>query len=207
MADRSDVQKKQATRYAMLRKLHDATRGLRDNIVGFFDLATEEGLTDDEAQDTYEYLSDEGLLQPMTLGGGVSITHAGVREVEQSILNPRRATDHFSPAVINIYGAVGGVQTGAHSTMHSTQQNMASREETAAALHELQPYTRALPDEARAEVEELLRLIEEEATREKPNRVRLKAFSGELSRMLPTAPSSAVADVISRLSIAIAPGR
>jgi hypothetical protein len=63
-------------------------------------------VVDDQAMDPIvHYLSEEGLLEYVALGGVLSITHAGVREVEQSREEPDQPTEHF-PAQNIIFGHV-----------------------------------------------------------------------------------------------------
>jgi hypothetical protein len=47
-----------------------------------------------------QYLVDEGLLEWAALGGLMAITHWGIKEIEEAIAAPDKATEHFPPLVI-----------------------------------------------------------------------------------------------------------
>lgn len=77
------------------------------------------GLALEEAESVVEYLENDGLIETRTLAGDVSITHRGVKEVEQSLARPDEPTEHFPPATVYVAGDVYGLQAG---TSNSTQQ-------------------------------------------------------------------------------------
>lgn len=77
------------------------------------------GLTVQEAESVVEYLENDGLIEMQTFDGDVSITHRGIKEVEQSLARPDESTEHFPPATVYVAGDVYGLQAG---TSRSTQQ-------------------------------------------------------------------------------------
>jgi hypothetical protein len=101
--DRERLMKRSENRYRFLRGLYDVTGGAENRFANMWELGEELGLSREETSDAVDYLKGEYLLEPKTLGGGIAITHAGVREVEATIENPDEATEHFSVQVINNY--------------------------------------------------------------------------------------------------------
>jgi hypothetical protein len=117
------LQEKRAMRAAFMRLLYDETNGstiadANDKELGAR-LGWDVGTTDLVA----EYLLGEGLLEFTGFGGVVSITHAGVVEVEQGMQAPTAPTQHFPPFNQIIIGTAThvGIQQGTtNSTQHMT---------------------------------------------------------------------------------------
>lgn len=91
-------------------------------------LAEELGLSDEEMASASDFLAGEHLIEPMNALWGkpypprVSLTHWGIKEIEQSREEPEQPTEHFPPlvSIIQIFGDVNhsNVQAG---TVDSTQ--------------------------------------------------------------------------------------
>jgi hypothetical protein len=69
------------------------------------ELAAELGFPN-EGTPIASYLVDEGLLSHMGMDG-VTITHQGICEMEESIGNPERPTEHFPPLNVTINNHIG----------------------------------------------------------------------------------------------------
>src|SRR4051812_29686508 len=126
---RSKLQKKDAERLSVLRKIHDVTGGERNVMVTIDEeQASEFGVEFKALRSAIEWLKDEGLLKGMGTDS-VSITHQGRSEVENSIRHPDRETDHFTPLVMqmvnNFHAPVGAFQTG-NDAVANVQQNIGS---------------------------------------------------------------------------------
>ena len=101
------LEEKRRRRLAFIERLYERSDGDPMAWVNYRDIGEELGWSDEEAQTVTLYLRDEGLLTFPVLGGAVSITHAGIVEMEEAIDNPDRSTPHFPPiSVINVYGDV-----------------------------------------------------------------------------------------------------
>ncbi len=129
------LEEKEKVRYEILRDIYEQTNGATTTMLDLskFFRATSSSPQETEKyisiRDAINYLSEERLIECMTLGHSYSITHRGVKEVEQSIKNPERSTDHFSSPVIQIFNApVGTVQTGNNNNSYVSQINNASAE-------------------------------------------------------------------------------
>lgn len=96
------LEEKRRNRWLMLRKFYEITGGRSDAyIVDMWDVGEQLGWKRETTETTYDYLEGEGLLKAMTLGGGATITHQGVREVEDAESNPNEPTLHFPRFIIN----------------------------------------------------------------------------------------------------------
>lgn len=64
------------------------------------------------------------------MGGGIAITHRGIKEVEQALRTPERRTEHFAPAInlINVGQMTGSIQQGTVSSVQVTTQTLAPNE-------------------------------------------------------------------------------
>jgi len=91
------IDDKKKERFLFLQKMYDTTDGNSAHIVDMWEVGTELGLDREKTRNLVGYLRDEGLLEAKTLGGGISITHAGIIEIEYSLTNPDYPTDHFLP--------------------------------------------------------------------------------------------------------------
>lgn len=96
--------------------VYKATGGSSSTIVNMFDVGTHLGLSNVDTSRIFEYLEGENLLKAMTLGGGVGITHEGVKAVETgSILSDT------APIAMNTYIINNTNSPGAQIGMNSIQ--------------------------------------------------------------------------------------
>jgi hypothetical protein len=84
------LEERQKNRWLLLRKVYELAEGIsgKDNI-NVYRVGEQLGWNIAETESTFDYLHGEGLLQGVTVGGGVKITHQGIREVEA---DPNRST-------------------------------------------------------------------------------------------------------------------
>jgi hypothetical protein len=100
------LDEKKLMRLQFMQELYAATDGSPSSSANAYDIGDKLGWTRLEADNIAEYLEGERLLKPEAFGGQISITHAGVREVEQSSENPSRPTQHFPPANVLVVGTI-----------------------------------------------------------------------------------------------------
>jgi hypothetical protein len=107
MSDQEKLVKKESNRYRVLKLFYDIVGDKRNSTLNRTDvlnnLVGREGIPQEEAESAFNYLLDESLLEEMTLSGGTSITHSGVKEIEASIKYPDQATRHFSTQAIQVF--------------------------------------------------------------------------------------------------------
>jgi hypothetical protein len=107
MNDQEKLVKKESNRYRILKLFYDTVGDARDSMLDREDIlehfVEQEGMSRPEAKSAFDYLLDERLLEMMTLGGSTRITHSGVKEIEDSIKYPKKATSHFSVQAFQVF--------------------------------------------------------------------------------------------------------
>jgi len=97
------IKELQRQRFQYLNKLYETVDGREDRYASYEKVGEEFGFDKDLSYRIAEYLKGEFLLEFVTLGGGIKITHFGIQEVEQALAEPDQSTTHFMPVnVINI---------------------------------------------------------------------------------------------------------
>lgn len=118
---------KQADRLRYLNHLYERVGGRSSAHVPMWELGQELGMEKEYTSDIVEYLVNEGYVERRVMGGGIGISHRGVRQVEQSNADPNTAIGPF-PAVnvINVQNMHNSqIQQGSHqsSQTQSFSQN------------------------------------------------------------------------------------
>jgi hypothetical protein len=192
--------KKKADRFRFLNRLYEVTDGDIHNIVDLSDVGADIGLSSDQSVAVMNYLQGEHLAKHQTIGGGVSITHYGVKEVEQALSHPDAPTQYFPPVVniINVRNMVGSqIQQGTHdSTQH---QNTSISQNDAAALQALVRSFREALDglpfdtDTRSEAEAELLTVEAQLKSSKPKPAIVRESLKTLRNLLEGVASNALA--------------
>jgi hypothetical protein len=100
MSDRGDeLLRRDSLRLAFLRRLYDVSDGNPDAIIPLDQIAAYLGIARQEAWSICDYLSGEYLVE-LVASGRIAITHDGRIEVETTIRDPDRGSNHFTPPVI-----------------------------------------------------------------------------------------------------------
>ena len=102
MTTSQEIQEMRKKRFVFLRKCYEVSEESTLRIFGMWELGEELGFDAKLTGVVTEYLSGEGLIKYATMGGGISITHRGIVEIEQALGDPDEPTDHF-PALNVIY--------------------------------------------------------------------------------------------------------
>jgi hypothetical protein len=184
---RGEIERKQKTRYAVLRRLYELSHGGRER-----DVVTPEHISRDirlsiaEVQDALTYLRGESLVQSRSIELGVSITHHGVLEAERALESSGTPTDHFSaPIIQHFHGSVGAVQAGGRNTAVVTSSPGAPCDELLRLVEGIAQANQNQPQARRAEIEEHLNNLREEIAKPESDRKssKLRAYGGELWRV------------------------
>lgn len=102
----TSLEEKRKNRFLLLQKLYETSNGVAEKqIIDIRKAGEEIGMGADVALDTFEYLKGEGLTKWMTLGGGGSITHWGIKEVEDAL--DRKPTAHFPANIVILTNSPG----------------------------------------------------------------------------------------------------
>lgn len=203
------VLEENAKRYRFLRALYDATGGDTHRGPAIRSFFAELGLSQTEGYRIFRYLYEEGLATEREMNH-FSITHRGVQEVEASILQPQRATDHFSPPVIQyvaqnytFHAPVGAVQAGAGSVAHVTQNVGHDFREILDAVRTAREQLQTVPAARRQEGAELLDGIEAEVRSPQPSRTRLRALGRSAVEFLRDVGAGTAANVLAQVLISM----
>lgn len=117
----SSIEERKAARGAFLSTLYDTVDGRARGRTNISNIATKLTISIDDAADIMQYLAEEGLAEHVYIGGGIGITHYGIKEVEQLRSAPDVATEHFpSGAVINQFIDHGSINSSAIAFQDST---------------------------------------------------------------------------------------
>jgi hypothetical protein len=177
------IEQRQAWRTAIMHAVYDETNGDEFSIIEIGSIGTALEMPTAEITNAAKYLEGEGLIKAIwTLGGSppaVSITHRGIREVEESRAAPTRPTQHFTPYVnvITIHGDVTDsiVQAGSQNTAVGTfnESEISALTDLVAAL---QPAFESFPDSTeRAEALSEVATIRAQLSSPKPKRAIVRA--------------------------------
>lgn len=126
-------------RFEFLNSLYEITGGSKNKRVNMFELGTELGFDREDTSLIAQYLAGENLMKHVTIGGGIAITHYGVKEVEEALSHPEKPTAYFPPVnIINIHHMEGSqIQQGTISSSQNAKINSQSTEELLNFLKEL----------------------------------------------------------------------
>jgi hypothetical protein len=104
----ANLEKEGANRFRFVKLLYEKSGGDELKSSNMWDLGTELGLDRETTQRITHYLHGENLLDYTAGEGDVAITHHGIKEMEQALLQPDHATVHF-PAAVNVIQIMGSV--------------------------------------------------------------------------------------------------
>jgi hypothetical protein len=142
----ASLQEKKEQRLRFMHRLYEETDGHTLASVKSTDIGEEFGWSDVETDKVVDYLSGERLLEYVSGGGVISLTHAGVVEVEAALDNPDQGTEHFPPAgnvilIGQVYGSQ--IQQGTVGSQQHASFNEPDRGQLQAAAEQLRTL---LPD-------------------------------------------------------------
>jgi hypothetical protein len=95
------VEELRADRFRFLKSLYEACGGDEYSFISKFAIGESLGFDRGYTSNIAQYLKGESLIEFRALGGIISISHNGIREVEDAISHPEQPT-HYFPAVNNI---------------------------------------------------------------------------------------------------------
>jgi hypothetical protein len=193
-----------AARFTLLKRLYEVTGGSTHTLWALKDIGAELGFDEKLTIGIGEYLVNEGLMEYRTSGPRVSITHAGVREVEEALAHPERPTEHFPPVNFISIGQMigstiqqGTVQSSQAVTISATDIDQFSAElvRLGEALQSVQ-----LTAEQRGDVNAELETLNAQLKSSKPKRLVLRESLDTIRSVIEGAAGSLLAsEVLVRL--------
>jgi hypothetical protein len=172
-------------RFAFLKALYEKTGGSRSAEEDMWKIGAELGLDSEDTTNVVEYLDGEGLLEEGgSLGGGITLSHAGVKEIEQTLRDPQKPTEHF-PAGMNIIIEKMINSQIVQGSPGAQQHGTWSGDDTATALKWFRAVRDALPNlplapDVRAEADAEIATAEQQSKSPKPK----KSIFVEVARSL-----------------------
>lgn len=183
------ILEKEKKRYAYMLALYELSEGNEDKWPRHSEICSRIGVTDAQTEgwQIQHYLQAEGLAKARNHArehSAISITHYGIIEIENSVKQPRQATEHFQQQAItmvqNFHGNVGAVQNGNENLANIQQNTGANAQELIQILSQLHQDIKRLPEQKKVEAEVLIADIEEEAKSLSPKPHRMRAFGTAL---------------------------
>ena len=190
-----DINRKKELRYLFLQRLYELTDGSELKRVAKSEVEAGLNATAQEANDVFQYLKGEHLANPVNMS--VSITHAGVIEIEKALSEPDKPTQYF-PAVniINVHQMNGSViQQGTVGSTQSAGFEQSAKSDFSEFLAQLK---QALPElniseESKSEVSVDIATIEVQLSAERPKSGIIKESLLSIQRILEAAGGAIVA--------------
>jgi hypothetical protein len=200
------LEDKRRQRLLFMKTVYDKTQGDRFTFTNLAEIAPVIGLSQEDAGRVGEYLVGEGLIEWAYFGGGIAITHRGIKEVELALSQPDRPTEHFSPAinVIHIGQMTSQIQQGTVGSVQNQQVQSVGEADITELARFVEEVKRARGDlpggaDAGADLDAQLATIEAQMRSPKPHRAVLKAAGGVLLEILKSASGSTAAELVKRI--------
>jgi len=200
-----ELEEKRRQRLLFMNTVYTKTQGDRFTFTNLAEIAPVLRLSLQDAGRVGEYLVGEGLIEWAYMGGGIAITHRGIKEVEQALSQPDRPTEHFAPAinVIHIGQMSGQIQQGTIGSVQNQTQSVGDAEiaQLARFIEEVKRAKGDLPDgaEAGADLDAQVATIEAQMKSPRPHREVLKTAGGVLVEILRSASGGAAAELVKQL--------
>lgn len=193
-------------RFQFLELLYHKSGGSQLKHLEMWDLGNEVAFSREETQTICEYLDGEGLLKHVTVGGGIAITHHGVREIEEALSHPERPT-HYFPAVnvIHIHhmeqsqiqqGTVGSTQSGSFAFDSGAVASFMVELKTS--LPQL-----SLDSSARSELDAEVKTVEAQLGSSRPKGAILKESLASIRRVLESVSGGLIVQKLLQLLTAL----
>lgn len=191
-----DVQEIKKRRFQFLLKLYEISNGNENTEVSIYNIMNDDdGVyirppSEFNPEAIVQYLGSEGLVRDMswyvakgrTGPDAVSITHKGIKEVEQAIEHPQIPTEHFPANMIYVAGNITNSpiqlgSMGSKQTVTINQNKIDDLEEIIETLKETHDQL-ALQPQQRNDIRSEIRTIEAQLSSSKP---RAKTIAESLS--------------------------
>jgi DNA-binding Lrp family transcriptional regulator len=187
-------------RLEYLTEVYNLSQGNTRRFLSKFEIGNRLGISPEEVYNIVQYFKAEGLLEEPDImarsrAAGetvrISITHKGIKEIEQALKHPDKPTKYFSrPSVIlNISGGTFTNSPFQVASRNSTQNlkiaanNLAEIKQLVTELKEIQNNPN-LPREIKEELEANTRILHLQSQAERPTKERIKATLSSIKSIL-----------------------
>ena len=196
MTTSQDIQEMRKKRFVFLRKCYEVSEGSTLQIFEMWKVGEELGFDRKLTGVVTEYLSGEGLIKYTTLGGGISMTHGGIVEIEQALDNPDEPTDHFPPLNVIYVGQMIDSQIQQASPAAAQVTFREGKDEELRALVEslsnsIEEF--GLDDQEESDLQAEILTIEAQTSKSKPNRTIIAESLTSIRTILEQAAGAALA--------------
>jgi len=113
------LEQKKKNRFLFLELLYKDSNGDIGAMFNMWEVGEELQINRNDTRQIVDYLTGENLIESRALGGGIGLTHWGIKEVEEALENPNKPTEHFLPINIINIGSMSN-STLQQSTTNST---------------------------------------------------------------------------------------
>ncbi len=104
-----NLEQTKINRYKFLKCMYDESNASEHFIMDMWEIGKLLKLNNAETAKIVDYLKGEYLLKFMSAGGGIGITHEGIKEIEDTIENPSEKTEHFPSYIVNTINVFGDI--------------------------------------------------------------------------------------------------
>lgn len=122
----TQLEQKKKNRFLFLELLYKDSNGDIGAMFNMWEVGEELQIERNETRQIVDYLTGENLIESRALGGGIGLTHWGIKEVEEALENPDKPTEHFLPInIINIGSMTNSTlqQSTTNSTINFNLEN------------------------------------------------------------------------------------
>lgn len=185
---KEELAQEKKRRFDFAQAVYDDTDASESRSVDMREIGKRLGLESQTTDRIFQYLSKEGLIRSVAMGGAIGITHQGIVEIESAIDKPDTSTEHF-PAINYIHVEQmhnSQIQQGAHS---SSQAQTVSQDRIPELKDFIQKLRSELPNlklsaSASQEAEAELATLEAQTNSSKPKMNVIKISLGALKELL-----------------------
>lgn len=193
-----DITRKKELRYLFLQRLYELTNGSELKRIPKDDVAKDFKVSPQETCDIWQYLKGEHLADPVNMN--VSITHAGVVEIERALSEPDKPTQYFPPVnIINVNQMHGSViQQGTTNSTQTVQLTNAEKIKINEFINKLKNDLPGLALNANSEISADIATIEAQVSCERPKAGIIRESLLSIKRVLEGAAGTILAEQLLR---------
>ncbi len=193
----ASLEEKKENRFKMLKMIYDITGGDRYKFVNMWEIGEQLHFDRATTEQITQYLVGEGLIESRGIGGIIGISHYGVKQVEEAMENPDRATRYFPPVNIITIGTMlnSQIQQGSTQATQIQSINVESSARVKEFIDKLKVELETLPidDPKKEEIRADIMTVEGQLKKGTPNKTILSESLKSIRTILEGISSNVVA--------------